>query len=183
MWAVLTFNWSSMHYSLQLLSRFLLLASVMLIAFSMMIHSARRWIRTHPTLRISRELSLDSSALNVITTSMPWIKWAFGLSLMFSAGTVVGWHAKALEDIRSEDGGIIKVHQKIDSRHALVQNLDKDGNPISKEWKLAVCPHTSAPSFDEGCTYEVGYQVTSTDLGICELFTGENGYTKELNCQ
>jgi hypothetical protein len=81
------------------------------------------------------------------------------------------------------DGVRFKVHEKIDARHSLVQNVDKSGNPISKEWKLAVCPHTPTPSFDQGCTYETSYEISSTDLGICEIFTADNGATQEVSCQ
>lgn len=76
----------------------------------------------------------------------------------------------------------IKVYQQLDNRHSLVQNVDRAGRPVSKEWKLAVCPGTPNPAFAAGCIYDISYEVTSTDLGICENFVGESGSTQEVSC-
>jgi hypothetical protein len=106
------------------------------------------------------------------------------LSLILSVSSAARLNADMQEREHKEIGPYnIMVHQKIDSRHAVVQDVDDSGNLQNQPWKLAVCPHEWTPSFDANCTYEVAFELTSTEVGICESFTGRNAKAREINCR
>jgi hypothetical protein len=100
------------------------------------------------------------------------------------AGVIIG---RNYDDVQRRDNEFgpysIYVTDKIDNRHAQVMNVNDDGTPQSDLWKLAVCPHELTPSFDAGCTYLIAYELTSTDLGLCESFAGKHAKAKEINCK
>jgi hypothetical protein len=108
----------------------------------------------------------------------------FVLSLSLSVVGTSRFQTEMQERQHTDEGPYtIAVEEKIDSRHARVHTIDTNGIPKSDSWKLAVCPNEMTPSFDAGCLYEIAYQLTSTELGICESFTGKNAKAKEISCQ
>jgi hypothetical protein len=98
----------------------------------------------------------------------------------FIAGVSVTYSYMNTQRVDREREFRIKVNESLDYRHAIVDYFDQRDNLLASGLKFSTCPEEPAPAFDEGKLYEVRFEISSTENGECNTFTGPDGHFEEV---